>query len=455
MRSYVSTWSLFVLCFVALSAKAQEKTVQITITTDPPGASVFIDGQTKAAGVTPLTLYLKPDFYLVDIKLEGYQKQFDILKVEEKETFHYSLLAPLFGTLSIVSNVVDADVFVDGDPVGKKNPISQRVPIGVHSIFIKGKGFQGYSRQVTISADKETKVLATLQAEKIEPVEQWVATKATVPIYLANQGVCCSQAIRQSHKNLLGIWGSPKGDFLLAVGEGGSIERSSTQGALWNSVTSGTTQDLAGIWGLGSSIFAVGQNGTILHSSDGGATWTLQQSNTTQYLYSVWGSSLNGVYVVGAGGTVLFSSDLGKTWVPQESNSFEDLFGVFGRSASEVYAVGEQGKILRLKSGTWTALASDTKKDLYAVSASSGSLLAVGKDGAILRSTDGESWYQQKNDLASAFYGISRSSSGTFYAAGDVLLRSEDDGLSWSKISSEISTCSIWASSGGLILLGC
>src|SRR5262249_15142033 len=75
-----------------------------------------------------------------------------------------------------------------------------------------------------------------------------------------------------------------------------------------------TTQDLHGVFFLssGRTGWAVGNGGTILKSSDAGASWT-RQTPTTFNLLGVHFSGSTG-YAIGANGTILRSTDLGASW---------------------------------------------------------------------------------------------------------------------------------------------
>ena len=58
---------------------------------------------------------------------------------------------------------------------------------------------------------------------------------------------------------------------MFAVGNGGTILH--YNGTVWSVMTSGTSQDLSGVWGSsGSNVFAVGYDGTILHYD--GSSWS-------------------------------------------------------------------------------------------------------------------------------------------------------------------------------------
>ena len=461
MRSFTRACVLslgVLLCLAGVTTQAKPKTYQITIESTPPGATVYLDKETKPVGITPLTLSLKPEIYLIDIKLDGYEGEFDILEIDgppKQQAFSYTLVRFTSGSIFVSTEQNPAEVFVDGVFSGQTPINLKKLRTGPHSLLLKKDGYESHAQQISISESEVPFIKATLALKQLGAIVGG-QVEAPAPIYLMSQGSCCSQAIRHGSGGLLGVWGQPKGKLLFAVGEGGTIERSTNLGASWSPITSGTTEDLTAIWGNGATIIVVGKGGTILRSVDSGASWVIASSNTTQALYGVWGSSVNDVYAVGASGTILSSSNQGETWTLQESGAYEDLFGVFGLSPSEVYAVGEHGKILGLRGGVWLTLQSDTINDLYAVLAlPKGALLAVGRNGTIVRSTDRASWYQQKKVSNDPLYALWRGSDGTLYIAGDVLLRSNDEGLSWSKVSENICSRAVWAPpSGALVLVG-
>jgi hypothetical protein len=71
----------------------------------------------------------------------------------------------------------------------------------------------------------------------------------------------------------------------------------------WAPATSGTTNDLRGVWGRSATdVWAVGSGGAILHWDGGG--WSPSASGTTQNLSGVGGDATN-VWAVGANGTIL------------------------------------------------------------------------------------------------------------------------------------------------------
>src|ERR1700687_2720927 len=118
----------------------------------------------------------------------------------------------------------------------------------------------------------------------------------------------------------------PQGNYLLgvsfvdansgtAVGDAGTILRTTDGGATWNRQTSGTIYALLGVSFVDANIgTAVGERGTILRTRNDGDSWTPQTSGTTQHLQSVSFVDAHIGTTVGSYGTILRTTDGGATW---------------------------------------------------------------------------------------------------------------------------------------------
>src|SRR2546423_46327 len=74
----------------------------------------------------------------------------------------------------------------------------------------------------------------------------------------------------------------------IAVGEKGTILRTTDGGATWIFHSIGTSVSLQGVSFTGASTgTVVGSGGAIFRTTDGGATWISQTSGTTNYIYGV------------------------------------------------------------------------------------------------------------------------------------------------------------------------
>lgn len=120
----------------------------------------------------------------------------------------------------------------------------------------------------------------------------------------------------------------------------------------WSSVTplvSGTTADLRAITKGPGFMIAVGEGGAIIRSTDGGATWNPRPSGTTQTLRAV---SYNcAVLAVGDAGTLLKSTDNGPTWCQLDAGTSVDLFTASVFDPSYYLVGGRGGLVLRTLTG--------------------------------------------------------------------------------------------------------
>ncbi len=236
-----------------------------------------------------------------------------------------------------------------------------------------------------------------------------------------------------------------------AVGDGGTILRTTNGGATWTQQTSGTG------WGLNSVSFTDANNGcavgggyggTILRTINGGTTWIQQTSGMSDWfsLNGVSFTDANNGCAVGDGGTILQTTDGGATWTQQSSGTDNLLYSVSFTDANNGCAVGECGIILRTTDGgtTWTQQTSGTNNYLYSVSfldANNG--YAVGGycyGGIILRTTNGgTTWTQQTSGMNYwlSLYSVSFTDANNGCAVGDgyggTILRTTDGGTTWTQ----------------------
>src|SRR5581483_319926 len=97
---------------------------------------------------------------------------------------------------------------------------------------------------------------------------------------------------------------------IIAVGEQGSILRTTDAGLNWKLISSGISAELSGVsFADANTGIAVGSDGFILRTLDGGSTWTSQASGTTDWLRAASFSEAGTATVAGEGGTILRSTD--------------------------------------------------------------------------------------------------------------------------------------------------
>ncbi|PID38423.1 MAG: hypothetical protein CSB49_05705 [Proteobacteria bacterium] len=164
-----------------------------------PGSMVTING--KAVGAVPTRLRLRVGRYLVEVERPGYRtwRQWLDVKADTPSTLKVKLIsttvAPTTGALLVASDVLDAEVLVDGKSAGKVPALVEQLKPGTHRVRVQAKGYAPKESSATVTAGKTTKVTLRLKPTtelKIvsEPaaVEVWVngEKKGLAPLSLTN-----------------------------------------------------------------------------------------------------------------------------------------------------------------------------------------------------------------------------------------------------------------------------
>ncbi|MES2693446.1 MAG: YCF48-related protein, partial [Verrucomicrobiota bacterium] len=192
------------------------------------------------------------------------------------------------------------------------------------------------------------------------------------------------------------------------------------------------------------ALIAVGERGTILRSTDQAATFQPIASPTPTTLTAVSfapASSLG--WAVGHDALILATTDAGKTWSRQyQGENIQDSFlDVLALDAQRVLAVGAYGLcVVTIDAGkTWARRKlSDDDYHLNRLSRGpTGTLYLAGEHGTLLRSTDaGATWSKIPTPYEGSFYGILPLTERAILAYGlrGHAYRSIDDGATWTQI---------------------
>jgi hypothetical protein len=118
----------------------------IYISSQPPGADVFINGA-KQSGQTPVTLPLAPGQYNLVLRLQGYEPYAGGIQVKDNVQTLFNV--PLNGKSTsrvawaqVNSTPKGAEIIVDGNSTGQFTPARVQVPTGVHTVTVRLNGFQ-------------------------------------------------------------------------------------------------------------------------------------------------------------------------------------------------------------------------------------------------------------------------------------------------------------------------
>ncbi len=216
------------------------------------------------------------------------------------------------------------------------------------------------------------------------------------------------------------------------VGNSGTILRSINSGNNWIILNSGSTADLKSIWPLFDTltVIAVGTNGTILKSYNRGQTWAQRTSPVSSNLNNLISGFPMDLFIVGDGGKILYSMDMGDTWYQRTSGTTSNLRSLsvinLWTYTSIIHAVGDNGTILKTtNSGTnWITITSGTNQNLrsiYATSITGDTMLyyiAVGESGIMLESINGDIWSNRNIPFTDNLNRIEMQNMNTGYSCG-------------------------------------
>jgi photosystem II stability/assembly factor-like uncharacterized protein len=195
---------------------------------------------------------------------------------------------------------------------------------------------------------------------------------------------------------------SSSGRDWFAVGDYGTVIRSSDNGATWKQAQSVPYSGLLTAVAMADEQvgWAVGHGGTILHTGDGGQRWSLQkQVDGAPVLLSLVALDKRHALVVGAYGTALATADGGQSWMPVRVGEGRDadrhLNHVFVANGV-TYIAAESGKAYRAKNGwaAWEQLNTGVSGSLWGgLATRDGAVVLFGMSGRLIVSRDqGASW---------------------------------------------------------------
>ena len=147
----------------------------VTVTSDPPGATVFINGQQR--GQTPIETLLPPSAIRVSVTLDGYLTAEEMLTLAPgvAETMHLVLVVeprpePVAPTLEVLTQPPGATVSVDGQQRGE-TPLSLTLNPGTHELAITMDDYLENRQSVDLEAgETETLSVILTSAEALQPV---------------------------------------------------------------------------------------------------------------------------------------------------------------------------------------------------------------------------------------------------------------------------------------------
>ncbi len=239
-------------------------------------------------------------------------------------------------------------------------------------------------------------------------------------------------------------------DYALAVGDAGTLLRTTDGGANWESITSGTSQNLNGISIINNSTaVAVGAGGTILRTTDAGSSWESVASNVTDELLSVSFNGTNGL-AGGTSQTIIYSTDAGQTWNTSQTGFFGGGFwGAQMLDSDNAFVAGENS-IFQPLFGWSASSGQNWNYTAFYLSSNEGRLYGVHffdsnngvtaaavwtGEGAISKTTDGGANWSTlpffDNALYSLYFPVNQTDIGYAAGFGGMIIKTTNGGSGW------------------------
>ena len=138
----------------------------VEITSNVPGAEIFIDDKTVGAvGKTPLSQNLPKGKHTFWVSAEGYdevKEEVDVIP-NEVTPIKIQLKGAPVGRLNVTGPGIDeATIAIDGKVLCEHGPCQKRLPEGEHTITVTRHDYKPFSQRITIQARTETQIRVTM-----------------------------------------------------------------------------------------------------------------------------------------------------------------------------------------------------------------------------------------------------------------------------------------------------
>ena len=138
-----------------LAAELTPNWAPITVTSEPSGAEILVDG--TVAGATPLVLELSAGERLLEVRLRGYNAWADVVSVfaDQPQTLPPVELTAADGRVELITEPASAAVSVNGEYRGH-TPLTLRLaPERQHRMTLTKPGYDSIEQELSVAADSD------------------------------------------------------------------------------------------------------------------------------------------------------------------------------------------------------------------------------------------------------------------------------------------------------------
>ncbi len=245
---------------------------------------------------------------------------------------------------------------------GDVDPLSYNIMVGVNGNIIRSVTTNNVITNTNIPSGTTQNLNDVRISNNYYQDDAAVVGNNGTVLVSSNSGLNWIQKTSPTSANLYGV---DHNYYLYAVGDNGTILYASEifTGTLVQR-TSGTTRNLKAVTISSVNnqrVIAVGEKGTILRTTNGGFNWdNVSIADTT---FNIFDLSQKGVFsnsgdiyvAVGSGGRIYKSTDIGLTWQQKSSGTTNTLRSVYFHTLDSGIAVGDNGTVRLTTNGgeTW------------------------------------------------------------------------------------------------------
>ena len=167
------SWFLGRFAFVLSQMEVEQQGFTVEVTSEPPGAMVFVDDQ--YVGLSPLeTPGLKEGLHLIRFEKHDHKSRVQPIEVTRHNAQVTTMLKRLPSARIFVSASPAGEVKVDGRECGE-TPLELEVRAGLHKIEVIGEGYLSWERQVDAKGGERVELEAKLKSRLEEFLLERVA----------------------------------------------------------------------------------------------------------------------------------------------------------------------------------------------------------------------------------------------------------------------------------------
>jgi serine/threonine protein kinase len=170
------------------AAAAVEATGAMSIDSNPTGAQVFVDSESR--GVTPINLTLKAGTHVIELRGAGEPRMIPVTVAPGSQSSQYIELPKetvVLGQLQVRTDPAAAQVTVDGVPRGRSPLTIADLTPGPHTVVLENE-LGSVKQEVTIESGATASLVVPLTAAPGAPVSGWISVTAPVLMQIFENG---------------------------------------------------------------------------------------------------------------------------------------------------------------------------------------------------------------------------------------------------------------------------